>query len=71
VNTWHAWRKAQFTHRFGCENEVGDQLEEVEIHEDNIKVGIKEVGWEGVDNSSGVAQGEVVIVNTVTNLWVS
>jgi hypothetical protein len=22
-------------------------------YEDNIKVGIKEVGWEGVDNSSG------------------
>jgi len=31
-------------------------------YEDNIKVGIKEGGWEGADNSSGVAQGEVVIV---------
>jgi len=47
--------KAQFTHRFGCENGEGDQLEEVEICEDNIKVGIQKVGWEGVDNSSGVA----------------
>jgi len=36
-------------------NEEGDQLEEVEICEDNIKVGIQKVGWEGVDNSSGVA----------------
>ena len=43
----------QFTHRFGCGNGEGDQLEEVEIYVDNIKVGIKEVGWEGVDNSSG------------------
>jgi hypothetical protein len=43
----------QFTHRFDCENREGDQLEEVEIYVDNIKVGIKEVGWEGVDNSSG------------------
>lgn len=45
-------------------------MEEVEIYEDNIKVGIKEVGWEGVDNSSGVTQGEMVIVNTVTNFRV-
>lgn len=45
--------KVQFTHRFGCGNGEGDQLEEVEIYVDNIKVGIKEVGWEGVDNSSG------------------
>jgi len=47
--------KAQFTRRSGFENGGGDQLEEVEIYEDNIKVGIQEVGWEGADNSSGVA----------------
>ena len=48
----------------------GDQLEEVEIYEYNIKMGIKELEWGGVDNSSGVAQGEVVLVKAVTDFRV-